>query len=469
MPPVVVVLKSCLVLALVKHNSLCGAFTYRAASLPHVTIRPSPPSPSPSPSASLRPVAVGDAASGAEPSEETRFRRRNEFDSFVQNTYARYPMTVERGKGCRLYDDTGKEYLDFSAGIATSSLGHADKDLVKAVSEQVSKLNHVSNLYYIPQQGRLARWLVENSPCDRVFFCNSGAEANEAALKLARKYGHDRLGLDEPIIITAKQSFHGRTIATLTATGQTKYQKGFGPLLPGIVYCDYNDPAGLKQLINEINFKGRLAGLVPGCKKSGVAAVLMEPLQGEGGVMPATEEFFKSIREICDRTGALMMCDEVQTGVGRTGRMWGFENLNVEPDVFTTAKALAGGLPIGAMVCKSFCDIFSPGDHASTFGGNPLSCAAGIIVGEKLSKGGLLDSVMERGKHLKKGLDELIRVHDDILEYSRGWGLIQGVVMQKDTLLSSFSVVSKALELGLLVVPAGPEVCARNEFVGFIY
>ncbi len=439
-----VVFKSCLVL--VRLNGLC-AFTHRA-SLPHVSISPS----------GLRSVAVGGTSGPAAPSKETRFCR-DEFDSFVQNTYARYPMTVDRGKGCRLYDDTGKEYLDFSAGIATSSLGHADEGLVKAVSEQVRKLSHVSNLYYIPQQGRLARWLVENSPCDRVFFCNSGAESNEAALKLARKYGHNRLGLDEPIIITAKQSFHGRTIATLTATGQPKYQKGYEPLLPGIVHCNYNDPVGLKQLINEINFKGRLAGLVPGFKKSGVAAVLIESLQGEGGVVPATEAFFKTIREMCDRTGALMMCDEVQTGVGRTGRLWGFENLNIEPDVFTTAKALAGGLPVGAMVCKAFCDMFEPGDHASTFGGNPLSCAAGIVVGERLTKGGLLDSVVERGKHLKTGLENIVHRHSDVLQLTRGWGLIQGVVIRKNTLLSSFSVVSKALELGLLLVPAGPEVC----------
>ncbi len=430
---------------LVKFNVIC-AFTYRA-SFTHAAVRPS---------SDLRSATVGDA-SEPESSMKTHFYR-DEIDAFVQNTYNRYPMTVDRGKGCKLYDDTGKEYLDFSAGIATSSLGHADNDIVKAVSEQVSKLNHVSNLYYIPQQGRLARWLVENSPCDRAFFCNSGAEANEAALKLARKYGHERLGLDEPIIITAKQSFHGRTIATMTATGQPKYHKNFGPLLPGIVYCDYNDPAGIKQLVNEINFKGRFGGLIPGFKKSGVAAVLMEPLQGEGGVLPATEEFFKSIREICDRTGALMMCDEVQTGVGRTGRLWGFENLNVEPDVFTTAKALAGGLPIGAMVCKASCDMFTPGDHASTFGGNPLCCAAGLVVGEKLTKGGLLDSVVERGKHLKKGLDDLVHTHSDILELSRGWGLIQGIVIRKNTLLSSGAVASKALELGLLVVPAGPEV-----------
>ncbi len=422
------------------------AFTYRA-SLAHAAVRHS---------SHLKSTTVGGASETERSSTKTDFCR-DEY-AFIQDTYNRYPMTVDRGKGCKLFDDAGKEYLDFSAGIATTSLGHADNDLVKAVSEQMSKLNHVGNLYYIPNQGRLARWLVENSPCDRAFFCNSGAEANEAALKLARKYGHERLGLDEPIIITARHSFHGRTIATLTATGQPKYQKSFGPLLPGIVYCDYNDPAGLRQLVNEINFKGWLGGLLPGFKKSGVAAVLLEPLQGEGGILPATNEFFKSVREICDRTGALMMCDEVQTGVGRTGRLWGFENLNVEPDVFTTAKALAGGLPIGAMLCKDSCDMFSPGDHASTFGGNPLSCAAGLVVGEKLTKEGLLDSVVERGNHLKKGLDALVQAHSDILELRRGWGLIQGIVLRKNTLLSSSAIASKALELGLLVVPAGPEV-----------
>lgn len=257
-------------------------------------------------------LAAGGASAKAAPSSSVGAPfSRDEFDAYVQNTYSRLPITIRRGDGCRLYDDAGKEYLDFVAGISTCALGHANKELADAVAQQMNRLHHVSNLYYIPQQGVLARWLVENSPASRAFFCNSGAEANEAAIKLSRKYGHTKLGLDFPVIITARDSFHGRTLGAITATGQPKYQKSFSPLPKGFVYVDYNNVEELRKTVKRINRLGRLRGLL-GRGRKGVAAIMMEPLQGEGGVRPATPEFFKAVRDICDETGALMMCDEVQ-------------------------------------------------------------------------------------------------------------------------------------------------------------
>ena len=286
-------------------------------------------------------------------------------DDVVMKTYGRFSLVVSHGKGCQLWDTDGKKYLDFAAGISTCCLGHADERLVEAVTEQMRKVHHVSNLYYIPQQGELAKYLVDSSCADRAFFCNSGAEANEAAIKLARKHGHTKLGLaadETPVIITALSSFHGRTLTAITATGQPKYQENFGPLTPGFEYVEYNDVDGLKALVNEINSK-------PGQK---LAAILLEPLQGEGGIRPATTDFFATARALCDETGALLMADEVQTGMGRTGKMWGYMHHGVDVDVLTTAKALGGGVPIGAMLCKESANVFSPGDHASTYGGNPL-------------------------------------------------------------------------------------------------
>ncbi|NEO00484.1 MAG: aspartate aminotransferase family protein, partial [Moorea sp. SIO3I7] len=286
------------------------------------------------------------------------------FDARVMKTYGRFPIALERGAGCHVWDTSGRDYLDFVAGIATCTLGHAHPVVVETVIKQIQKLNHVSNLYYIPEQGALAKWLIDHSCAERVFFCNSGAEANEAAIKLARKYGHTVLDIEQPVILTAQASFHGRTLATITATGQPKYQKNFDPLVPGFEYVPYNDIQALENAIADIDEGNRR-----------VAAVMLEPLQGEGGVRPGDLDYFQQVRKICDQTGILLILDEVQVGMGRTGKYWGYQNLGIEPDIFTSAKGLAGGIPIGAMMSKKFCDIFQPGEHASTFGGNPFVCA----------------------------------------------------------------------------------------------
>jgi acetylornithine aminotransferase len=242
-------------------------------------------------------------------------------------------------------------------------------------------------------QGELAKWIIDHSCAERVFFCNSGAEANEGAIKLARKYAHTVLELEKPVILTAKASFHGRTLATITATGQPKYQKNFEPLVPGFHYVPYNDIRAVENAI---------ADLDEGNQR--VAAIMLEPLQGEGGVRPGELEYFLRLRKICDETGILLILDEVQVGMGRTGKYWGYENLGIEPDIFTSAKGLAGGVPIGAMMCKKFCDVFEPGDHASTFGGNPLACAAGLTVGQTLEQENILQNVQQRGEQLRTRL-----------------------------------------------------------------
>ena len=365
-------------------------------------------------------------------------------------TYGRFSLVVSHGDGCYLYDTDGAKYLDFAAGIATCCLGHADKRLISAVEKQIRQVHHVSNLYYIPAQGELAKSLVESSCADRAFFCNSGAEANEAAIKLARKHATTKLDATLPVIITAFNSFHGRTLATITATGQPKYQANFGPLVPGFEYTPYNDLDALKKLVKRINGNP----LKPGRK---LAAIMLEPLQGEGGITPATKEFYQLARELCDETGALLMADEVQTGMGRTGKMWGYMHHDVEVDVLTTAKALGGGVPIGAMLCKESAAVFSPGDHASTYGGNPLACAAGNAVMGAFQNDGLLENVQARGVQLKAGLDKIASDSGCIKEV-RGWGLIMGIELTEECGFAAADVVGKLMERGMLTVPAGVKV-----------
>lgn len=370
-----------------------------------------------------------------------------EFDEYVVKSYARFPLTLERGQGCRVWDIDGNEYLDFVAGIATCTLGHAHPAMVEAVTRQIQKLHHVSNLYYIPEQGDLAKWLVQHSCADKVFFCNSGAEANEGAIKLARKYGHTRLGIENPVIITANASFHGRTMATVTATGQPKYQKNFSPLVPGFHYVPYNDLAALEAAIATLDAPTRQ-----------VAAILLEGLQGEGGVRPGDRAYFQRIRQICDEKGILLLMDEVQVGMGRTGHLWGYENLGIEPDVFTSAKGLGGGIPIGAMLCKASCDIFEPGDHASTFGGNPFVCGVALAVCRTLEQENLLTNVQERGEQLRTGLGAIAQQFPALVQEVRGWGLINGLELSADADISSAEVVKEAIAQGVLLVPAGPKV-----------
>jgi len=370
-----------------------------------------------------------------------------DFNEHVMATYARYPIALERGAGCRVWDTDGREYLDFVAGIATCTLGHAHPVMVKAVTEQIQTLHHVSNLYYVPQQGALAKWLVEHSCADRVFFCNSGAEANEGAIKLARKYAHEVRHIADPVIITAHASFHGRTLATVTATGQPKYQKSFSPLVPGFHYVTYNDIAALEAALDEID-----------SGEPRVAAIMMEALQGEGGVRPGDRAYFQRVRELCDERGILLILDEVQVGMGRSGQLWGYENLGIEPDIFTSAKGLGGGIPIGAMLCKSFCDVFQPGDHASTFGGNPFACGVALAVCQTIERENLLANVRDRGEQLREGLRAIAQKFPNHVAEVRGWGLINGLEIKADSPLTSSDVVKVAMANGLLLVPAGPKV-----------
>jgi acetylornithine/N-succinyldiaminopimelate aminotransferase len=372
-----------------------------------------------------------------------------EYSENVMCTYGRYPLTIDYGSGCNLYTTDGKKYLDFAAGIATCCLGHANPALQKAVSDQMGKVNHVSNLYYIPEQGKLAKWLTTNSCADKVFFCNSGAEANEAAIKLARKNAHVNLGITHPVIITALQSFHGRTLTAITATGQAKYQKNFGPLTPGFEYVKYNDLEDLERMVKSIQEAGNGHGL---------AAIMMESLQGEGGIKPGEEAFFKGIRKICDATGAVMIMDEVQTGIGRTGKMWGYENLGVVPDVFTSAKALGGGVPIGCMCAIDKFNVFEPGDHASTYGGNPLACAAGLAVASAFDNDGLLENVQKRAAQFTELAAVLQEKYPSLIKEVRGWGLIRGIEITEESGISSANMAKALLDAGVLVVPAGPMV-----------
>jgi acetylornithine/N-succinyldiaminopimelate aminotransferase len=370
-----------------------------------------------------------------------------QFDAVVMGTYGRFPLALVRGRGCYVWDDQGDRYLDFVAGIATCTLGHAHPAMVAAVGEQIQTLHHVSNLYYVPEQGALAQWLVERSCADQVFFCNSGAEANEGAIKLARKYAHTQRGITNPLIITAKASFHGRTLATVTATGQPKYQKNFDPLMPGFAYVPYNDIEALETLVADLDRE-----------TPQVAAIMLEALQGEGGVCPGERAYFQRVRELCDQRGILLILDEVQVGIGRTGTLWGFENLGIEPDIFTSAKGLGGGVPIGAVLCKADCAVFEPGDHASTFGGNPLACRVGLTVCQTLEADHLLSNVVQRGEQLRAGLQRLVQRYPGVLDQVRGWGLINGLVLKSDAAIASIDIVKAAMAERLLLVPAGPQV-----------
>jgi len=361
----------------------------------------------------------------------------------VMATYARFPLSFERGRGVWLQDSAGRWYLDCVAGIATCSLGHSDRRLRKALTRQLGRLQHVSNLYQIPEQEQLARWLTEHSCTDKVFFCNSGAEANEAAIKLARKYGHSRRQVDHPVVLSARASFHGRTLAAVTATGQEKYHCGFEPLPEGFAYFTYNDID---------SFNSTLAS-----HGDRVVAVLIEPLQGEGGVVPGNPEFFRQLRQICNQRQILLILDEVQVGMGRSGRLWGYEQLGIEPDGITVAKGLGGGIPIGALAVKAKADVFAAGDHASTFGGNPFSCRAALTVAAELERRQLLPKVVERGEELRAGLARRVAHHPELLAGVRGWGLIQGLLL-RDGAATAGDVVKAAMAEGLLLVPAGPQV-----------
>ena len=363
------------------------------------------------------------------------------------NTYGRFPLALAKGKGCWVMDTQGRRYLDAVAGIATCTLGHSDRAMQRALRKQLGRLQHVSNLYRIPEQEELASWLVRNSCADSVFFCNSGAEANEAAIKLARKHGHQRRGIEQPVILTAAASFHGRTLAAVTATGQPKYHKGFEPMVTGFDYFLYNDLKALEALINRYEQSG-----------PSIAAVLVEPLQGEGGVNPGDRTFFSRLREICTERNILLILDEVQVGMGRSGRLWGYEQLGITPDAFTLAKGLGGGHAIGALLVNASADVFEPGDHASTFGGNPFACRAGLTVATEIERRDLLTNVTARGEQLRDGLQELVNCFPEHLQGVRGWGLLQGIVIREGSSWTAPALAKAAIDHGLLLVAAGPSV-----------
>ena len=362
------------------------------------------------------------------------------------DTYSRFPLTLVRGKGLWVWDNEGRRYLDCVAGIAVCTLGHSDPVLRRNLSNQLGTLQHVSNLYRIPEQEALARAICERSCADKVFFCNSGAEANEAAIKLARKHGHVVRGIERPLILTAEASFHGRTLAAVSATGQPKYHQGFEPMVEGFRYFPYNDTAAFEALLAECEAEGPR-----------VAAVLLEPLQGEGGVNPGDPAFFQRVRQLCDERSILLILDEVQVGVGRSGRWWGHERLGIEPDAFTLAKGLGGGIPIGALAVKASADLLRAGEHASTFGGNPFACRAGLTVIQEIERRELLTHVEAMASRLREQLEALVQRHPTLLERQRGWGLLQGLVLREEA-PSAPDLVKAAMAEGLLLVPAGPRV-----------
>ena len=358
-------------------------------------------------------------------------------DQYLMGTYARQPISIVRGRGTKVYDLEGREYVDFVGGIAVNLLGHGHPDLVLAVQKQAAQLIHTSNLYYTEPQVRLARMLVDHSFADQVFFCNSGAEANEAAIKLARRYSHDKYGAGRFEIITMKQSFHGRTMATLTATGQEKVQKGYEPLVPGFSYVTFNHLAELQHALTDKT-----------------AAIMLEPIQGEGGVHVVSREYLKAVRELCTQRDILLIFDEVQTGMGRTGTLFAYEQLNVQPDIMTLAKGLGGGVPIGACLATApVAKAFGPGSHASTFGGNPLACAAALAVFRVLLDGRVLDQARRMGEYLSKGLSECKDRHHLVRDV-RGLGLLQGMEVEMD----AKTVVADCLKRGFLVNAVGEHV-----------
>ncbi len=352
---------------------------------------------------------------------------------YVMHTYGKLPVVFVRGEGCYLYDPDGKRYIDMVAGIAVNGLGHCPPHVTDAICAQARNLMHTSNLYYTPQQPALAKLLCGISGMSKAFFCNSGAEANEAAIKLARKAGKKHL--DTKInIITAEKSFHGRTMGAITATGQPKYQKSFLPLVPGFKYVPYNDEAALEAVVDE-----------------STCAVILEPVQGESGVHAASQGFMAKARELCDKFKVALVFDEVQTGLGRTGKMFGFEHFSIKPDIMTLSKMLGGGFPIGAcLATNGYEDVFEPGDHASTFGGSPLASAAAIAAVTEIRDGGWVRNADRVGAYLRSRLAEMPGVKE-----VRGLGLM--IAAEFDTPVAK-SVATAAMDMGLIVNPIGDNV-----------
>jgi acetylornithine aminotransferase len=347
------------------------------------------------------------------------------------NTYARQPLAFVRGEGAYLWDETGKRYLDAVAGVAVNGLGHAHPGLAKAIADQAATLIHTSNLYRIPRQEELADRLCALSGMDKVFFCNSGCEANEAAIKLARLYGHGK-GIELPTIIVMEKAFHGRTMATLTATGSRKIQAGFEPLLTGFARVPYNDIEAVRQVAEH---------------NKNVVAVLVEVVQGEGGINLLAPDYLAGLRQICDAQGWLLMLDEVQTGIGRTGTWFGFQHSGVLPDVMALAKGLGSGMPIGACLARGVAaDVFKPGNHGSTFGGNPLACAAALATLDAIESEGLLDNARTQGEAIRQGLREALAGVHGVIDI-RGEGMMIGIELDR----ACGELVGVARDAGVLI------------------
>jgi acetylornithine/N-succinyldiaminopimelate aminotransferase len=356
----------------------------------------------------------------------------DEANRYIMNTYNRYPVVLRKGRGMKVWSSDGKEYIDFVGGVAVNILGHCHPRVVIAIQKQAQRLIHVSNYYYIEPQIKLAKLLVEHSFADKVFFCNSGAEAVEAAIKLARKYAKERVNPKSFEIITAVNSFHGRTLAAVTATGQEKFQKGFEPLMPGFKHVPFNDIKALAKAVTEKT-----------------CAVMLEPIQGEGGVRVPEQDYLKEVRELCNERNLLMILDEVQTGMGRTGKLFAYEHFGIRPDIMTVAKGLGGGVPIGAaLATNKVASAFQPGNHASTFGGNPLVCAAGAATIETLLEDGfILDQCNRMSKHFMEKLGQLKTAFPELVKDIRGKGLLLGMELATE----AEPVVKACLDKGILI------------------
>jgi acetylornithine/N-succinyldiaminopimelate aminotransferase len=351
-------------------------------------------------------------------------------DQVVMNTYGRQPLVLVKGEGCRVWDDAGREYLDFVAGLAVVNLGHAHPDIARAAAAQLTQLVHVSNLYYTTPMVELAEALVRLSFADRVFFANSGAEVNEGAIKLVRRYSRERFGEGRHRIICTENSFHGRTLGALSATGQSKFWQGFDPLLPGFSFVPFNDLSALAQAVDDT-----------------VCAVLLEPIQGEGGVNLPSPNYLKGVRQLCDEKGLVLILDEIQTGLGRTGKLFAHEHFGITPDVMTLAKGLANGLPMGALLATAeVASAFVPGTHASTFGAGPVVAVAAKTALELLSRPEFLARVREQGAYLQEKLSDF-KSRFPVIQVVRGLGLMWGLELAQE----GAPVVDACRERGLLV------------------
>ena len=362
-------------------------------------------------------------------------------DKVIAATYKRFPLVLTKGKGCTVWDEHGQAYTDFVSGIAVCNLGHAHPGIAEAISRQAETLLHVSNLYYTAPQTELAKRLTDNSFADRVFFCNSGAEANEAAIKLVRRYFYGKGEKGRFKIITMEKSFHGRTMAALSATGQDKIKKGFDPVLQGFEFVPFNDIDALKRKID-----------------ASTAAIMLEPIQGEGGVICPAPGYLDAIRKLCNDTGTLLVFDEIQTGIGRTGKLFAYQHFGIEPDIMTLAKALGNGLPIGAMLAREqIMSAFTPGAHASTFGGTPIVTAAASETLRILTEEKIIEHCQEIGAYFKEQLLRLKSKHD-VVEDVRGMGLLLGMKLK----IKGESIVNACMEKGFLIN------CVQEDILRFI-